>query len=107
MQQGNRGGSAEKAYRSIVADYPNCPQAYLEFVRNCSYLAREEAIEILSKGIQHLPQEAELYFQRGRKRQEAGQVQQALEDLETCLRLGIASDKASRAQKLLDRLRKQ
>lgn len=107
MHEGNKGGSAQKAYRAIVADYPNHPDAYLEFVRNCSFLPPEDVIEILSKGIQQLPQEAVLYYQRGRKLQEIGRKNEALQDLETCLRLGIAQDKASKAQRLLDRLRAQ
>jgi len=99
---------AEDAFRRLPVDYPAQPKPYYEaagyFVRQC----REDvAIEVLSKGIQILPQAGELYEFRGRlyaKRLSPEAEQDLKKALELLPRDESHAMQRRQLQRMLDRL---
>ena len=106
VKEGNRDGSGEARYRSIIADFPDDPRPYLEYARFCaSFRTHEDAVHVLSEGITNVPGSPDLHFQRGRIYRGLGKVSAASEDLAAAVRLGLDAEKVTQAERLLARLR--
>ena len=104
--QGNIDGTVEKKYRDLISDFSYSPKPYLHYARFCAtYRTKEDVIRILNQGIHHVPQDAELRYQRARVFREAGKIPEAIEDIELCLSLGISTEKSRSAQRLLETLK--
>ena len=106
VRRGNPDGSAEQKFRALISQYPESPKPYLQYARFCAACrTKEDVIRILSQGVQNVPQDADLRYQRARVFREAGKVPEAIEDLEMSLRLGLASEKSASASRLLEKLK--
>jgi len=105
VRGGNSDGSAEARYQAIIEDYPNEPRPHLDYARFCAaYRTHEDAVRVLTAGIDLAAECADLYFQRGRIYRAMGRVKDAVTDLKEALRIGLDAEKIVQAERLLARL---
>ena len=106
VKLGNRDGAADAKYRKLISQFSQEAATYLHYARFCAvYRTKEDAIRILTQGVQNVPQDAELRYQRARMFREAGKIPEAIEDLETSLKIGLPPERVSPAQRLLEKLK--
>jgi len=105
VRGGNSDGSAEARYQAIISDYPKEPRPYLDYARFCAaYRTQNDALRVLTAGVDLAAQCADLHFQRGRIYRAVGKVNDAVSDLKEALRIGLEAEKIVQAERLLARL---
>ncbi|MCI0486691.1 MAG: protein kinase [Blastocatellia bacterium] len=98
--------AAEKKFLDCLARYPNSPQAFLGLGRFYIQCSRDDnAIEVLSKGIEIAPDFAPLWNARGRLYAKRNSPL-ALDDLQKALDLDLPKKDKQQIRSILNRLRK-
>lgn len=96
---------AERRFQALISRYPGNPRCYRDLGRFYRENSREDnAIEVLSRGIEAAPESAALWNARGRLYAKRGSPL-AEHDLKRALALGLPERDARQVRDILERLR--